>query len=59
MSRLIAIDPQTKGYEFGYYTFDSLPAIEVANIGTSQDTSSDNGMDSMKKLRLPLTDNML
>ena len=33
MSRLIDIDPQVQpesepeGYEFGYYTFDSLPAL--------------------------------
>ena len=35
MSRLIDIDPQVQqesqpeGYEFGYYTFDTLPALEV------------------------------
>ena len=38
MSRLIEIDPQVqqepepKGYEFDYYTFDNLPNIEVTNI---------------------------
>ena len=38
MSRLINIDPQIQqdsepeGYEFGYYTFDTLPAMEVSNI---------------------------
>ena len=38
MSRLIEIDPQIQqepepeGYEFGYYVFDNLPNIEVANI---------------------------
>ena len=44
MSRLIEIDPQIQsepepeGYEFGYYTFDSLPALEVHDIQTpSQD----------------------
>ena len=48
MSRLINIDPkiqqesEPEGYEFGYYTFDTLPAIEVSNIETTQDTS---GMD--------------
>ena len=36
MSRLIDIDPQTQqgsepeGYKFGYYTFDTLPAVEVS-----------------------------
>ena len=41
MSHLINIDPQIQsepepeGHEFGYYTFDSLPALEVLNIQTS------------------------
>ena len=41
MSRLINIDPQIQseleleGHEFGYYTLDSLPALEVLNIQTS------------------------
>ena len=38
MSRLIDIDPQIEpeaepeGYEFGHYTFDELPNLEVTNI---------------------------
>ena len=38
MSRLIDIAPQVQpesdpeGYEFGYYTFDTLPALEVSNV---------------------------
>ena len=41
MSCLIEIDPQIQlepepeGCEFGYYTFDSLPALEVQDIQTS------------------------
>ena len=41
MSRLIEIDPQIQsepepeGYEFGYYTFDQLPAIDLHYIQTS------------------------
>ena len=41
MSQLIEIDPQIQskpepeGYEFGYYTFDQLPALEVHNIQMS------------------------
>ena len=39
MSNLIEIDPQIEaepeGYEFGYYTFDQLPALEVHDIQTS------------------------
>ena len=45
MSQLININPQVQqdsepeGYEFGYYTFDTLPTLEVSNIETTQDTS--------------------
>ena len=45
MSRLINIDPQIQqdsapeGYKFGYYTFDTLPTLEVSNIDTTQDTT--------------------
>ena len=66
MSRLINIDPQIQqdsepeGYEFGYNTFDTLPAMEVSNIDTTHETSSDNGKDFVGNLvKLPLTDDML
>ena len=66
MSRLIDIDRQIQqdsepeGYEFGYYTFDTLPAMEVFNIDTMQDTSSSNGKDFNENLgELPLTDDIL
>ena len=45
MSRLIDIDlqiqlePEPEGYEFGYYTFDPLPTLEVSNVETTQDLS--------------------
>ena len=45
MSRLIDIDPQIQpepepeGYEFGYYTFDQLPTLEVSNTETTQNLS--------------------
>ena len=41
MSHLIEIDPQVQsevepeGYEFGYYTFDQLPALDMQEIQTS------------------------
>ena len=61
MSRLIDIDPQTQqdsepeGYEFGYYTFDTLPTMEVSNIETTQDTSSNDEKDVKGNLiKLPL-----
>ena len=63
---MVEIDPQVrqdaepKGYEFGYCTFDSLPTVEVSNIDTSQDTSSNKGDEDVKHiLRLPITDDML
>ena len=61
MSRLIDIDPQTQqdsepeGYKFRYYTFDTLPAMEVSNIETTQDTSSNDEKDVKENLiKLPL-----
>ena len=66
MSRLIDTDPQIQqdsepeGYEFGYYTFDTLPAIEVSNNETTKETSNkkeENDIDSIVKL--PLTNDIL
>ena len=66
MSRLIDINPQIQqdsepeGYKFGYYTFDTLPAMEVSNIDTMQETSSNNGKDFHANLvKLPLTNDIL
>ena len=66
MSRLIAIDPQIQqesepeGYEFGYYTFDTLPTMEVSNIETTQGASSIDERDAKEKLAtLPLDNDML
>ena len=42
---MIDIDPQVQqesepeGYEFGYYTFDTLPTLEVSNVEATQNTS--------------------
>ena len=66
MSRLIDIDPQIQqdsepeGYEFGYYTFDTLPAMEVSHVETTKQTSNEkesNDMDSV--IKLPLSEDML
>ena len=67
MSWLININPQVQdsepeGYEFGYYTFDTLPTLEVSNIETTQDTpvcvnDGSNVNDSL--LELPIDNNML
>ena len=66
MSRLINIDPQIQhesepeGYEFGYYTFDTLPAMEVSNIETTQDATDVNERDAKENLiTLPLDNNKL
>ena len=66
MSRLINIDPQIQqdsepeGYEFGYYTFDTLPTMEVSNIETTQDTPSIDEKDVEENLiSLPLDNDML
>ena len=59
MSRLIDIDPQVQlesepeGYEFGYYTFDILPTLEVSNVETPQDTSlNDNDINAPDSILL-------
>ena len=66
MSRLIDIDPQIQqdsepeGYEFGYYTFDTLPAMEVSHVKMTKQTSNEkesNDTDSV--IKLPLSEDML
>ena len=68
MSQLINIDPQIQqdsepeGYEFGYYSFDMLPPLEVSNIETTQDVSvhDDDESDANNiQLELPINNNML
>ena len=68
MSQLIDIDPQVQPesepeeYEFGYYTFDILPTLEVSSIETPQDTSlndnDSNAPDSIL-LDLPVNNDLL
>ena len=65
MSHLINIDPQIQsepepeGHEFGYYTFNPLPALEIQDIQTSSvgTTHDDNIDDSL--CNLPIDNNML
>ena len=68
MSRLINIDPQVQqnsepeGYEFGYYTFDTLPTLEVSNIEITQDTSvcvNNNNNANNNLLKLPIDNHTL
>ena len=66
MSRLIDSYPQIQqdsepeGYEFGYYTFDTLPAVEVSNVETTQNMSKNNKSDFDKNhIELPLDNDLL
>ena len=68
MSSLIDIDLQVQpefepeGYEFGYYTFDTLPTLEVSNVETSQDTSLhvvDTEVSNNDLWKLPLSNDTL
>ena len=66
MSWLININPQIQqdsepeGYEFGYYTFDTLPTLEVSSIETTQDVSGNDESDPNDNLiELPLDNDTL
>ena len=66
MSRLIDIDPQIQqdsepeGYEFGYYTFDTLPVMEVSNINIAKETTNEKDKNVMKNIvKLPIPDDTL
>ena len=52
-------EPEPEEYEFGYYTFDSLPALEVHDIQTSSagSTPDDNAKDYL--CNLPIDDKVL
>ena len=68
MSRLIDIDLQVQpesepeGYKFGFYTFDTLPTLEVSNVKTSQDTSlnvNDTDPPNNDLWKLPVSNDIL
>ena len=68
VSRLININPQVQqesepeGYEFGYYTFDMLPTLEITNIETTQNTSvcvNDNNSSNNDLWELPINNDTL
>ena len=68
MSRLIDIDlqiqpePEPEGYEFGYYTFDLLPTLEVSNVETTQYVSletKDKDAPNDDLWRLPISNDTL
>ena len=35
----IQSEPEPEGYEFGYYTFETLPTLEVTNVEATQKES--------------------
>ena len=53
-------DSEPEGYEFGYYTFDTLPTLEVSNVETTQDASVNDGSDDNNSpMELPIDHNIL
>ena len=65
MSQMIDIDPQVQpepepeGYEFSYYTFDPLPTLEVHDIKTSLEGSTQDDTANDYLCNLPIDDKML
>ena len=65
MSCLINIDPQIQlepepeGHEFGYYTFDPLPALEIHNIQTSSTALTQNADSPEVMCELPIDNHVL
>ena len=68
MSCLIDIDPkiqsepEPEGYEFDYYTFDLLPALEVTNVETTKKKSietQDEDVSDEDLWKLPISDDTL
>ena len=68
MSRLIDIDPQIqpepepKGYEFFYYTFNLLPTLKVTNVEATQkeslETQNEDASDG-ELWKLPISNDTL
>ena len=68
MNRLIDIDlqiqlePELEGYEFKYYTFDSLHTLEVSNVEITQDVSletKDKDASNSDLWKLPISNDTL
>ena len=55
-------ESEPEGYEYGYYTFNTLPTLEVSNVETSQDTSlnvNDTEVSNNDLWKLPLSNDTL
>ena len=63
MSRLIEVDPQIQpepeGYDFGYYTFDELPNLEVTNIESTHNSITDIETSGNNFQGFPISDDIL
>ena len=52
-------EPETEGYEFSYYIFDPLPALEVHDIKTSLEGSTQDDTANDYLCNLPIDDKTL
>ena len=55
-------EPEPEGYEFDYYTFDTLPTLEVTNVEATQKElpeTKDNDVSDGKLWELPLSNDTL
>ena len=52
-------EPEPERYEFGYYTFDTLPALEVHDIQMSSTGSTQDGSAKDYLRNLPIDDKVL
>ena len=52
-------EPEPEGYEFGYYTFDPIPALEVHDIKTSLEGSTQDDTANDYLCNLPIDNKML
>ena len=55
----IQSEPGPEGHEFGYYTFDPLPVLEIHNIQTSSTVSTQDDNSHEFLCKLPIDNNML
>ena len=55
----VQLEPEPEGHEFGYYTFNPLPALEIQNIQTFSINTTHDGNDDDVLCNLPIDNNML
>ena len=58
----IQSEPEPEGYEFGYYTFNPLPTLEVTNVETTKKESleiQDEDASDKDLWKLPISDDIL